>query len=108
MPPLSSSNRFAVLSVDEVYKSNSISLTDSIVDDLQAIPSPPPLCSRVQRHPKWERQLLKCYVIASTLSSKLFKLNVAMQTTDTGEVFASKALLDCGATDLFMNSDFVS
>jgi hypothetical protein len=31
-----------------------------------------------------------------------------MQTTNTGEVFASKALLNCGATDLFANSNFVS
>jgi hypothetical protein len=31
-----------------------------------------------------------------------------MQTTDTGEAFTSKALLNCGATDLFVNSDFVS
>jgi hypothetical protein len=51
MPPLSSSNRFTVLSVDEVYESNSISSTDSIVDDSQAVPSP---CSHVQRHLKWE------------------------------------------------------
>jgi hypothetical protein len=31
-----------------------------------------------------------------------------MQTINTGEVFALKPLLDCGATDLFMNSDFIS
>jgi hypothetical protein len=47
MPPLSSSNCFAVLSVDEVYKSNSISLTDSIADDSQAVPTPPPPHSHV-------------------------------------------------------------
>jgi hypothetical protein len=47
MPPLSLSNCFAVLSVDEVYKSNSISSTDSIVDNSQAVPSPPPLCLHV-------------------------------------------------------------
>jgi hypothetical protein len=38
---------------------------------------------------------------------KFVELDVAMQTTDTGEVFTSKALLNCGATDLFANSDFV-
>jgi hypothetical protein len=36
-----------------------------------------------------------------------FELDIAMQTTDTGEVFTLKALLNCGATDLFANSDFV-
>jgi hypothetical protein len=90
-----------------VYKSNSISLTDSIMDDSQAVPTPPPPHVHVRQHPKWKQQLLKHYVIASSPSSKLFELNVAMQTTDTGEVFASKALLGCGATDLFANSNFI-
>jgi hypothetical protein len=54
MLPLSSSNHFAVLSVDEVYESNSISLTDSIADDSQAIPNPNPPHSHVQRCLKWE------------------------------------------------------
>jgi hypothetical protein len=96
------------LSVNKVYESNSISLTDSIADNLQAVPTPPPLWSHVQKRLKWEQRLLKYYVIASTPSLKLFKLNVAMQTTDTGEVFTLKALLDCGATDLFANSDFIT
>jgi hypothetical protein len=107
MPPLSSSNRFAVLSVDKVYKSNSISSADSIVDNSQAVPTPNPPCLHARRHPRWERQLPKCYVIALSLSTKSFELDIAMQTTDTGEVFALKALLDCGATDLFTHSDFV-
>jgi predicted aspartyl protease len=37
----------------------------------------------------------------------LFELDVAMQTTNTGEVFTLKALLDCGATDLFAHSNFI-
>jgi hypothetical protein len=39
---------------------------------------------------------------------KSFELDVAMQTTNTGEVFTLKALLNCGAMDLFTNSDFVA
>jgi hypothetical protein len=35
------------------------------------------------------------------------ELNISMQTTDMGMVLASKALLDSGATDLFINSHFV-
>ena len=30
-----------------------------------------------------------------------------MQTLDTGEVLSTKGLLDCGATDLFIGSDFM-
>ena len=31
-----------------------------------------------------------------------------MQTLDTGKILSTKALLDCGATDLFASSDFVA
>ena len=30
-----------------------------------------------------------------------------MQTTDTGNVHSTKGLLDCGASDMFMSSDFM-
>jgi hypothetical protein len=33
--------------------------------------------------------------------------SIALQTTDTGEVFLTAALLDCGVTDKFIHSDFV-
>jgi hypothetical protein len=35
------------------------------------------------------------------------ELDVSMQTLDTREVVASPALLDCGATNLFINGEFV-
>jgi hypothetical protein len=68
------------------------------MNDSKAVPTPPPPHPHIQRHPKWERQLPKCYVMASILSLKSFKLDVALQTTNTGEVFASKGLHYCGAT----------
>jgi hypothetical protein len=37
----------------------------------------------------------------------LLELDVSMQTLDTGEVVASLALLDCRATGLFINGNFV-
>jgi hypothetical protein len=46
--------------------------------------------------------------MATNLSSNSFELNVSMQTTDTGEVHTTCALLDSGATGLFVNSDFVT
>jgi hypothetical protein len=102
-----------MLSVEEVYELNAISLTDTIANDLKAIPNPPNLanplksCSRFRNHLKWERQLPGQYVILSTPSLNSLKLDVSMQTLDTGEVVASLALLDCRATGLFINSNFV-
>ena len=107
-PPLSAQNRFAVLSVDEVYESNSISSTDLSTSDAQAILTSPSPRSRFHKRPKWEKQLPSHYVVATTPSALSFKLEVSLQTTDTGAVHTTKALLDCGATDLFINPTFVA
>jgi Retroviral aspartyl protease len=66
------------------------------------------LCnSRFHRCPNWEKHLPDCFVVASAISDNSLKLSIALQTTDTGEVFSTAALLDCGATDKFIHSDFV-
>jgi hypothetical protein len=41
MHPLLTKNRFAVLSVDEMTKSDLISSTDSVENNVQAVPQPP-------------------------------------------------------------------
>jgi hypothetical protein len=52
---LSSNNRFVVLSVEEVHELDSISSTDDIVSNLEAVLKPPRPCSQFQTHPKWEK-----------------------------------------------------
>jgi hypothetical protein len=109
MPPLSLKNRFAMLLVEEVYKLNSISSTDAITNNSEAIPTPPNTPkphSRFRNRPKWKKRLPECYVILPTLSFNSLE-HVSMQTLDTGEVVASPALLDCGATGLFVDGEFV-
>jgi len=49
----------------------------------------------------------KHYVLAVTPSEKSFNLDVAIQTTDTGEVYTVSALLDLGVTGLFIDPEFV-
>jgi hypothetical protein len=113
MPPLSSKNHFDRLLVEEVYELNAISSTSPIVNDSKAIPitpnlvNPPKPCSRFRNCPKWERRLPERYVISSTPSLNSLELDVLMQTLDTGKVVASPALLDCGATGLFVDGNFV-
>ena len=104
MPPLSLYNHFTVLPVEEVHKFNSDSATNS--NETKAIPYTPS-----QPHPlhcpKWEKQLPERYVVAANLDSRPFELKVSIQTTDTGKMHTTTALLDSGATGLFMNADFV-
>jgi len=104
---LSSVNRFAALSVEEVYESDSISSTDTTVNGLKDILTPLIPQNRFRRRPKWEKQLPERYVVALNPSSNSFELPISMQTLDTGEVLSTTALLDSGATDLFVSSEFV-
>jgi hypothetical protein len=46
-------------------------------------------------------------VVASKPGPKSLYLKVELQTTDTGEVLATNALLDCGATGLFIDTEYV-
>jgi hypothetical protein len=46
-------------------------------------------------------------VVASTPGPKPLHFKVELQTTDTGEVLAINALLDCGATGLFIDTEYV-
>jgi hypothetical protein len=46
-------------------------------------------------------------VVASTPSPKLLHLKVELQTTDAREVLRTNALLDCGATSLFVDTEYV-
>ena len=52
------------------------------------------------------RALLKHFVMASTPSADSLNLKVEIQTTDTAEVKGLTALLDSGATGLFIDNDF--
>ena len=59
------------------------------------------------RIPKWERRLPKRYVVAATPGPRSLNLKVELQSTDTGDVIATNALLDCGATGLFIDTEYV-
>jgi hypothetical protein len=104
MPLLSVHNCFAALSVDEIPKFNSNSTTNS--SEMKAIPTVPS-CSQLPCRAKWEKRLPECYIVAANPSSNSFELEISIQTTDMGEVHTTAALLDSGATGLFMNSEFV-
>jgi len=59
------------------------------------------------RRKKWEKNLPKAFVLAATPSSKSFKIPVEIQSTDTQEIKAAKALLDCGASGVFADQKYV-
>jgi Zinc knuckle./Retroviral aspartyl protease. len=99
-PSLSPSNRYSCLEVDEIYE------TSEDEPLLQAVPNSETPKDKKPRLRKWERQLPKSYKIAALNSSSL-QLRVEVQTTDTQEVKSANALLDCGATGLFIDTGYV-
>jgi len=110
-PPLSTSNRYAPLHVDLVEENSTLPSepTDgtTIVADVQSTspaPSHPVYPPRLKR---WERRLPRRYVVASTPSENSLHLKVEIVTTDTQQLISFMALLDCGATGLFVDRGFV-
>jgi len=106
-PLLQPKNHFAPLFINENPESNSSysSEPENYSSVIHSIPDGPPLCPKCI--PKWERQLPKRYVLVATPSKRSLNLDVAIQTTDTGEVHAVSALLDSGEMGLFIDPEFV-
>jgi len=69
-------------------------------------PPTPPTTARTRR-PKWERRLPRIYAIDTKPGRNSLTLDVELQTTDTQEVRKVRALVDSGATGLFIDSGFV-
>jgi len=107
MPSLQSKNHFAPLLINENSESNLFNSPEPGNDSsaIHPIPGSPPL--HPKHIPKWERGLPRRYVLAATPSERLLNLDIVIQTTDTGEVHAVSALLDSGATGLFIDPEFV-
>ncbi|KAF8241006.1 hypothetical protein L208DRAFT_1463330, partial [Tricholoma matsutake] len=52
----------------------------------------------------WEHKLPCKYIVASTPSTHSLNLAIKLQTTDTGQILGVSALLDSGATALFIDA----
>ncbi|GLB45153.1 hypothetical protein LshimejAT787_2000580 [Lyophyllum shimeji] len=57
--------------------------------------------------PRWEKRLPRSFTLAATPSRNSLILRVEVVTTDTQEILGLKALLDSGASGLFLHIRFV-
>jgi hypothetical protein len=94
---LLSFNRYQVLSVDTLDESEN---EDTVEKD--TLPRPPRIHLK-----SWEKRLPKKFIIASSTAANSLSVGVEVETTDSGIRRAMKALLDCGATGLFLDIDWV-
>src|SRR3981189_1718141 len=102
-PPLSLHNWYACLVVDQCEDAT------SVFDWVKVVPQPsppPPKTARIQLA-NWERRLPKRFVIATTPSDNSLNIDIEIETTDTAMKRSTSALVDCGATGLFINTEYV-
>ena len=70
-------------------------------------PSPPSQKAARIRLANWERRLPKKFIIATTPSKNSLHIDVEIETTDTAMKCNTSALVDCGATGLFVDTEYV-
>jgi hypothetical protein len=70
-------------------------------------PSPPPQKTVRIRLANWERRLPKKFIIATTPSYNSLNIDVEIETTDTVMKRNTNALVDCSATGLFVDAEYV-
>src|SRR6267378_6737810 len=105
MPSLQN-NRFSILPVYEINTNNSSETSKAVQKSKPQIPFQPTLTRKLR--PWWERRLPPKLIIATSEDSPTsLKLEVSIETTDTGEVKTVKSLVDCGATGEFIDRDYV-
>ena len=104
-PPLSSHNRFSTLSVDNIPKIDEPVASSQVVQPLERPPEGVPIQRCVWR-PRWEQCLLAQFIVdvldETEGPRRSLRLNIELQTTDTRETRAVKALLDSRATGMFI------
>ncbi|GLB43126.1 putative retrotransposable element tf2 155 kda protein type 1-like [Lyophyllum shimeji] len=124
-PPSASSNRFACLSIESAETLSIAALSTREPDSNEDVPpsstvtksnfGPPDsdvpevtINVRCRRGlPRWEKRLPRSFTLAATPSRNSLILGVEVETTDTQEILGLKALLDSGASGLFLHIRFV-
>ena len=104
MPLLAVKNRFSILPVDDIPK------IDEPVET-KVVPISEPISANQQNQPRWEKVHCSCFIINTLDEAKdgrrSLTLKIELQTTDTGETKSARALLDSGATGMFIGREYV-
>jgi hypothetical protein len=103
-----SRNRYHVLPVD-VIEETSVSSRESELNvlDTPLAPAMSPSDVRNVKLPSWERCLPRKYIVASTPGGNSLSIDVDIQCTESGIRRATQSLVDCGATGIFMDEQWV-
>src|SRR5215813_8420998 len=107
-PILPLSNRFTPLAEDSVVEEvPEDPVMESPAVHIQTVEAPAVPVKRSKLR-KWEKGLPKKMTLNAVPSSSQLRLDVEIQTTDTEQNFRLSCLLDCGASGLFIDKDYVN
>ena len=105
--PLSSTyNQFSVLHVDSIPE-----IKEPVESPPVIPPKTDPPAPSCKRKPNWEKHILD-HLVIDTLDEKegrrrSLTLKIELQTMDTAETKSMTALLDSGATGMFIDREYV-
>jgi hypothetical protein len=104
-PPLRSHNQYSTLSVDTLDNTDAPDCDTDMQKPptVPAMPRDPPLAPRT----RWEKHLPSKYIVTSIPSTNSLEVEVQIQGTNIGTPVSLSALLDCGATGIFMDTEWV-
>jgi hypothetical protein len=107
-PLLHSRNCYDVLPVD-VIEETSVSSHESELNvlDTPLAPAMSPSDVRNVKLPSWERRLPRKYIVTSTPGGNSLSIDVDIQCTESGIRRTTQSLVDCGATGVFMDEQWV-
>jgi transposase InsO family protein len=77
--------------------------------DVRKPPQTPAIVREIHyvRRANWEKRLPSKYIVASTPSANSLEVEVTIESTDTGKPHSLVALLDSGATGIFLDTEWV-
>ena len=106
MPSSSTYNRFSVLHVDSIPE-----IKEPVESPPVVPPKTDPPAPSHKRKPNWEKHIPD-HLVIDTLDEKegcrrSLTLKIDLQTTDTAETKSMTALLDSGATGMFIDREYV-
>jgi phage terminase Nu1 subunit (DNA packaging protein) len=96
--PLVQENRFARLEVEEVPQMNQEDKSEEVRM---------PVAQKKMKKARWEWKLPRELTVVTTPSSNSLRIKVQIQATDTVQVYGTESLVDCSASGLFLDVDYV-
>jgi predicted aspartyl protease len=105
--PLKQENRFARLEVEEVHAEVDVEEVLQMKQEGQLKEVCMPVMQKKVKKAGWKWKLPRELIVATTPSSNSLCIKVQIQATDTMQVHRIESLVDCGASGMFLDVDYV-